>query len=316
MIENLLWRSRVGSALAAIIISSLPFASFSQTANVTVNSSADAFVRSEDPTLNYGAAGALSVSGSAATNAAGAQNGLFDTLVRFPTAAAAATMNSIYGSNLWKVTGVSLGLSEVGAPNDVNFNRGVGGFEIRWIAADFWLEGTGRPSFPTSDGVTYQDLPTVLNPAIDVSLGRFTNSGTSTPLSFALPAVGVLVSNITAGSEINLYLTAAAPSVGFTFNSHNYSVPGDWPVLRIAVAGAPTPVIDSISRTNLIGIALRFTTASNWTYQVQRATALPAADNGGWFTLATYPSRGTNAQQVFTEPATGAESYYRLAVSP
>ena len=46
--------------------------------SVGVISSADVFVRSLDPEHNYGAAGALAVSGSAAVNGSGEQMGLLD----------------------------------------------------------------------------------------------------------------------------------------------------------------------------------------------------------------------------------------------
>src|SRR4051794_41087686 len=59
------------------------FAAAAQTFTVSVTPSADAFMRSTAPTTNYGAAGAISVSGLAAVNGSGVQNGAFDTLLRF-----------------------------------------------------------------------------------------------------------------------------------------------------------------------------------------------------------------------------------------
>ena len=94
--------------------------------DVSVTPTADAFVRSAAPGSNYGAAGALSVSGSAAVNGSGQQNGLFDSLMRFPMAGVAASLNGSFGSNGWVVTGATLVVAEVGAPNNAIFDRGVG----------------------------------------------------------------------------------------------------------------------------------------------------------------------------------------------
>src|SRR5215831_1989980 len=65
-----------------------------QTAIVSVLPDADSFVRSLAPTNNYGAGGALSVSGAAAVNSLGEQNGLFDSLMRFSTSNAVASLEN------------------------------------------------------------------------------------------------------------------------------------------------------------------------------------------------------------------------------
>src|SRR5215831_9999949 len=76
------WLTRM--VRAAAIGSFLSIALAGQAATVTVLPDADAFVRSSAPASNYGGGGALSVSGAAAVNGLGQQNGLFDTLMRFP----------------------------------------------------------------------------------------------------------------------------------------------------------------------------------------------------------------------------------------
>ena len=122
---------------------------------------------------------------------------------------------------------------------------------------------------PTMDGVAYQDLSSVLNPALDGSLGSFTNSGLDGPISFPLPLAGGLVSNVLAGADMNLYLTAASDSVGFTFNSRDFTGTNSWPVLTITAAAKPLARITSIERLGANQVAMRFNTASNWTYVVQ-----------------------------------------------
>jgi hypothetical protein len=305
-----LWR-----AIAAGVMVAAPLVCRGQVTNVAVTPSADAFVRSLAPGSNYGAAGALSVSGWAAVNGAGQQNGLFDSLIRFSMSNAAASLNGSFGSNGWVVTGATLVVTEVGAPNNAIFNRGVGALEIRWIGSGAWVEGTGTPNTPTADGVAYQDLPSVLTPAADVSLGQFTNSGVSGVVSFPLTLVEVLVSNIVAGSDLNLYLTAASASVGFTFDSRNFATPSAWPSLEITAVAKPLVRITSIERLGANQVALRFNTASNWTYVVQGLDGLGAATTEGWSNLFTVAAKPLDDQAVFVDVVASWQRFYRLSVS-
>src|SRR5262249_25820940 len=157
-----------------------------QSAVITVVPDADAFVRSAAPASNYGGSGALSVSGSAAGNDVGQQNGLFDTLMRFPLTNVVTSFDGAFCGQNWVVTRVRLMLTESAAPDNAIFNRGVSGFEVRWLASDAWLEGTGRPNAPTSDGVAWQDLAGIVNSNLDTTLGVFTNAGADGPEYFTL----------------------------------------------------------------------------------------------------------------------------------
>jgi len=112
---------------AAVII-----ASSSRAAFFTNSASADSFVRSNAPTLNYGGAGSLSISGPIATNGSGVANGASDSFIRFNTAAMVANFDSLFGANNWAVSSAKLRVTEMGAPPNAIFNRGIGGFEIRW----------------------------------------------------------------------------------------------------------------------------------------------------------------------------------------
>jgi len=301
-------------AAALAVAASVRLACLGQTTNVAVTPVADAFVRSLVPGDNYGAAGALSVSGSAAVNGSGQKNGLFDSLVRFPMAELAASLNGVFGSNSWMVTSAVLSATEVATPNNPMFNRGVGLFEIRWIASDNWVEGTGTPNAPTADGVAYQDLASLLSLRADVSLGRFTNSGVSGPASFSLALAGALVSNIVAGADVNLYLTAANGPVGFTFNSRNYAVVSSWPSLGITAVARPAPRIRSIERLGGNQVAIRFNTDSNWTYVVQGLDGLGLAVTQGWSNLFTVPATPFDHQAVFVDAMANQPRFYRLAI--
>jgi hypothetical protein len=93
--------------------------------------STDAFVRATAPALNYGSAGALSVSGSNAVNGLGATNGVFDSFIRVNSAGMVSNFDSTFGTNNWVINGARLRVTELGAPANAFFNRGIGSFEIR-----------------------------------------------------------------------------------------------------------------------------------------------------------------------------------------
>ena len=227
----------------------------------------------------------------------------------------AASLNGSFGSNGWVVTGATLVVAEVGAPNNGIFNRGVGGFEVRWIGSDGWVEGTGRPIAPTTDGVAYQDLSSVLSPAVDVALGQFTNSGMDGPVSFPLGLAGALVSNVVAGADLNLYLTAASTSVGFTFNSRDFTGTNSWPSLAITAVAKPLARITSIERLGANQVAIRFNTVSNWTYAVEGLAGLPAGSPGAWTNLFTVPAKPIDDQAVYVDEVTNRQRFYRLLLS-
>jgi len=302
--------------VALLVAVSAPLTGWGQATNVSVTPSADAFVRSLAPASNYGAAGSLSVSGAAAANGSGQQNGRFDSLIRFPMSNMVATLAGALGTNGWVVTGATLNLSEVAMPNNPIFNRGVGAFEIRWIAADAWVEGTGKPIMPTTDGITYQDLPSVLDPAADVSLGWFTNSGLDATVSFPLPLAGALVANILAGADVNLYLTAASDSVGFTFNSREFTETNSWPSLAIIAAAKPPVRITAIERLGMNQVALRFNTASNWNCVLQGLGGLPTDTLEDWSNLLAVPAQSFDSQAVYVDGLTNRQRCYRLVLSP
>src|SRR5262249_31782739 len=117
-----------------VLLSCTPNALLALGATVSVVPDADAFVRSAAPASNYGRGGALSVSGPAATNGSGSQNGRFDTLVRFPMMNVVASFDEEFGIQNWVVTKVRLILNETAAPDNAIFNRGVGAFEVKWLA--------------------------------------------------------------------------------------------------------------------------------------------------------------------------------------
>src|SRR6266481_5222319 len=285
------------------------FASVVYGTTVSVRPDADSFVRSQAPTSNYGEGGALSVSGAAAVNGSGQQNGAFDTLLRFPMSDAVATLDAALGQD-WIVTGARLVVTEMAIPDNAIFNRGVGQFEIRCIGSDSWIEGSGKPNAPTIDGVAWQDMPAILNSNVDVSLGVFMNSGTSAQVSFSLKLADQLIEHVRSGAEVSLYLTAISPDIGFTFNSRNFGNTNTQPILELYAVANPSPRIDSILWSNMNAI-ISFDTVSNWNYNVLGADKL----SGPWSNVFATPAQMTNGHASFLEAAPHPERYFRLKVS-
>jgi len=281
-------------------------------ATVSIVPEADSFLRSFAPTSNYGAGGALSVSGSAAVNSTGDQNGLFDTLMRFPMSNVVATLDASLGGHDWVVTRVQLLLTEMATPDNAIFNRGVGAFEVRWIANDQWLEGTGKPMSPTTDGVAWQDLPLILNSNIDRSLGVFTNAGANDQLRFTLGMPESFLVDLRTGDELSLYLRAASPAVGFTFSSRNFGNTNAQPALEVTALANPKLVIDSVTAAGE-NLSVAFNVTTNWAYRLQRSYGLESATV--WADVLTIPPQATPTNVVYVEGMTNGRAFYRLSVS-
>jgi hypothetical protein len=297
------------AAVGAFLIFSTQL-SFSQAATVTVSPEADAFVRAANPFANYGGAGAIAVSGPTAVNGSNQPNGAFDSLVRFPMSNVVAALDSTLATHDWLILRATLKLTEMGAPPSPIFNRGIGAFDVRWLASDSWVEGTGIPIAPTTNGVAWNDIPSLFSPATDLSLGQFTNSGGDARLSFVLSLKEPFLSDIRSGGPVTLYFTAISPQIGFTADSRSFVLSNDFPVLEIVAAVNPHPRIDSIQNvgTNTL---LSFETISNWTYVVQFTNELP----GIWSNLLTFPAQPTNSRVTLPVAITGSHGFYRLSTS-
>jgi hypothetical protein len=211
----------------------------SRAAVFTNGVSVDSFVRASATTLNYGAAGALSVSGANSVNGSGVTNGAFDSFIRFNTFSLVTNFNALYGTNNC-------------APAQTLFNRGTGAFEIRWLTNDNWIEGTGNPNTPATAGIVFTNETALLNPATDKTLGTFTNAGVDGVLNFSLALPAEFVSDVKAGGEVGIFLTAIDPGIGFTFDSRSFNTTNARPFLEISALPRPGIVSASLSGTNFI----------------------------------------------------------------
>ncbi len=226
--------------LVVIVIAAMamPAAAVPFTAEVTP--SADAFVRELAPTGNYGGGGGLSVSGGAATNGSGEPTGAADAFLRFDLSGFAADATAHFGDLAWFPTHAVLKLTEQAVPTSPVFGRGVGLFEVRWVADDSWVEGTGKPQKPTTDGIAWQDEFSILDPQTDLVLGEFSSTGEDVELAFELSLPEPVRADIQAGGHVSLLLTAVDDALGFTFNSRSIRPPRIPPAL-VLTANIPEP---------------------------------------------------------------------------
>ena len=63
-------------------------------------------------------------------------------------------------------------------------------------------------------------------------------------------------------------------------------------------------------------VALRFDTASNWTYVLQGLDSLPAGSAAGWSNLFLFAAKSFDDQALFVDGVTNRQRIYRLLLSP
>lgn len=222
-----------------------------------ITAGADAYVRASMPESNYGGGGLLNVSGATATNAGGTSNGAFDVFLRFATAATKTQIDSDFGAGLWRITSVSLKLTEVNNPGNLTFNIGPGQFQVDWIGGDGWEEGAGIPSAPSFTGISWDTRGNFLNAATDRVLGIFANTQTGA-LTANLTLDPSFIDDLTNDAQTSLYLTAAAPMTGFNFRSQDFNGdPSVFPHLEINVEAIPEPSTTALCSLIFAGLLRR-----------------------------------------------------------
>jgi hypothetical protein len=258
--------------------------------------------------VNFGAAGTLAIAPASAVK------GEFQSVIRFSLADGVAQFNAAYGTNNWTITAVSLELtSNYGVagvqPNNPIFNVIAGGqFVIEWLANDDWVEGTGTPNLPTTDGVCYNSLPDLLASAHEpLCTNTYVPPGNNAQVIWPLPLTGNLAANVSAGGDVNLRFYAADDLVSYLFNSYKYGR-GNEPLIHVVA----TPRLKILAGAfadgvfQLTGIGL-----NNQVYTVQVCTNLAAAN---WQAIGTTTAAAAGA--IVFDDATGAlpsQRFYRLS---
>jgi len=285
----------------------------------TGTTSADAFLAtgsSNNPEgsdltgLNFGAAGTLVVAPAASVK------GEFQSVLKFSLSNAVAMFNTNYGAGNWTITGISIALTSNYGTNGVQPNNAIfpmissGNFIIEWLSDDDWVEGTGTPNLPTTDGVTYDSLPVLLSGAHEIlCTNTYTPPGNNVPVTYALPLNTNLVSDVADGGDVTLLFHAADNQIGYLFNSQNYGR-GNEPLINITAALKAVQLkILSGYFTNglfhLTGIG-----GTNLQYQVQASSSLTMTN---WQTIGTVTADGVGMIQFDDITATNSQRFYRLS---
>jgi hypothetical protein len=88
-------------------------------------------------------------------------------------------------------------------------------------------------------------------------LGTFATAGQNTPQEFALPlSDGTFVNDLMSGATASFYLTAASPSVGFTFDSRSFGTASARPILELTAV--PEPGVTVLVALGGIGLLVRY----------------------------------------------------------
>ena len=193
--------------------------------------------------LNFGAAGALFIAPAASPK------GEFQSILRFDLSGASNVFNATYGTNDWSVTGISLTLrGNNGMAGEQPMNLifppiSAGSFVIKWLSDNDWAEGTGTPITPTTDGVTYDSLPTLLSgPTAILCTNTYTPPGDFVPVTYPLPLNTNVVAEIMNGAQASFLLYAADNQIGYLFNSTNFGR-GDEPLLNVTANYIPPRIV-------------------------------------------------------------------------
>lgn len=300
--------------LAAGLLAVLPSVSEAQV-TYTTSTSQDAFLAtgsSNNPDgdltgLNFGAAGTLAISPPSA------DKGEFQSVLEFNLAGAVTLFDTTYGTNGWIITAISLELTSNNATNGIQPNNPIfnaissGNFAIEWLSDDTWIEGTGTPNLPTTDGVTYDSLPDLLSgPHEILCTNTYSPPGDNVPVTYSLPLNTNVVNDITNGGNLSLLFFAADNQIGYLFNSHEYGRGND-PLVH--VTASPSLRITS-GRFTSGAFHLTAAGGDNMQYQVEAITNLATTN---WITIGSVTADGSGAIEFDDPGATNQQEFYRLS---
>jgi hypothetical protein len=286
----------------------------------TGTTSADAFLAtgsSNNPEgndltgLNFGAAGTVVVAPAASVK------GEFQSVLKFSLSNAVALFNTNYGEDNWTITGISIQLTSNYGTSGVQPNNAIfpminsGNFVIEWLSDDDWVEGTGTPNLPTTDGVTYDSLPALLSGAHEIlNTNTYTPPGNNLPVIYTLPLNTNLVADVSDGGDVSFLLYAVDNQIGYLFNSYNYGR-GNEPLINVTATLRVLPLkILSGYFTNkffhLTGVG-----GTNLPYQVQANSDLTTTN---WQTIGTVTADSVGMIQYDDTAATNSQRFYRLSL--
>ena len=219
MIRGLLHLLFAVSASAATVVTIQPAAA-------TPNSG-DAYLRAAAAASNFGASGALVVSGSGVANI----NGQFASLLKFDLATAKTTLDAAYGVGGWTLDSLQLQLTAA-TPLNGTFNANAAGLVlIEWLADDTWLE----------NAITWNGLATVVG-AGNESLGSVSYLGANSGTVLASLTTGSgLTNDLQNGSTASFRLAAGDADVSMVVNARNFGTATSRPALILSASAVPEP---------------------------------------------------------------------------
>jgi hypothetical protein len=236
----MIWRCRFLFALTLALAPATAWAIMA-----TVPAAADAFVTSQNPSNNYGNAGAISVS------AAGTSGHELFTLLRFDLASTLSSFNQAFGSGNWTLDGASLQLTAASPSNQLFNPAAAGQIAVDWVANDSWVEGTGSPMSPSTVGITLDSIPALMSGGSEgLGLLPFDGSVSGTATYDLLLSPGFLA-DVQSGSLLSIFLSPGDAVASGVFNSRNFAVTANHPYLILSAVQIPEP-----STTALAGIAI------------------------------------------------------------
>jgi hypothetical protein len=258
--------------------------------------------------LNFGGAGMLVVASAASGK------GEFQSLLKFNLSNAVALFNTNFGAGNWSITGLSLTLTSNYGTGGVQPNNAVfpvvsaGHFVVEWLADDDWLEGTGTPNLPATDGVTGDSLPVLLSGAHEIlGTNLYSPPGNNVPVTYSLPLTANLVADVSGGGDITFLFYAADDQIGYLFNSCNYGR-GNQPLIEVVA----TPFLKILSGTCTNGVFHLSGIGNNHaTYQIQASTNLSTTN---WLTIGTATADDSGAIRFDDSGATNlSQRFYRFS---
>ncbi len=283
----------------------------------SVMSSADTFVTTGPPgndlsANNYGGAGALLIA------PASSGKGEFQTIMRFDLAGSVDAFNTSLGTNNWVVSAVTLDFTSNFPTNGQQPNNMIfpvvtnGNFVIAWFTNDVWSEGTGNPTFPTTDGVTFSTLSNLLSSADEILCTNtyLPPGGINLRLIWNLPLRSGFVSDVAAGGLVSLRFYSDGP-VGYLFNAYNFGRTNQ-PFIHVTTVQAPPLQATSLNRV-VGGIQISGLGAANVSYGVRAATNLLAPD---WKNLGSVTADGAGLLQFNDVDITSSQRFYQFYHKP
>jgi hypothetical protein len=177
-------------------------------------------------------------------SAADTANGEFQGLLKFDLAPAKAAFDALYGAGRWKPDGSTLRLT-TSNPNNPLFNANAAGrVSVIWMKNDAWVEGTGGPITPTTDGITWNTLPSFISTGEDGPLGELDfPGGTSGTRTYVLGSNPGFVEDVLSGGTLSLRLFASPgdTNTSYLFSSRSFSNVASRPALTLFAAPVPEP---------------------------------------------------------------------------